>query len=350
MTITYSKNNLPTISIVSSTYRPNLNLFEKMLKALREQTYPRRLIEHIIMDSGLSKDTIKLAKKYGCKTYVLPELQEEEQVRASLGFKKAKGDIILIIEDDNIVTSKNWMMRMVQPFLENKNVFCTYTSHYAYEKNMSATTRYGALIGANDPFISPYFLNKIEKIPMTQKIYNKGEILRETKDYYVVKFNKDNFPALGDNGQMVLRSAMDKVNKDPNIYAHVDAFGYMFDLGYDTCGVVKNSIIHIISSDIRRIVKRRLEIKDKSFDWRRNKRRYLIFDWNSKRDQINLIKYVVFTLTILPTLLQSIRGYLRIRDTAWFLHPFICLLMLTVYGYSEIRWFYLKNFLRVKTR
>lgn len=342
------KNNLPTISIVSSTYKPNLRVFEKMLKALKEQTYPRELIEHIIMDSGLSEDTIKLAKKYGCKTYVLPNLQEEEQTRASLGFKKARGDIILIIEDDNIVTSKNWMMKMVQPFLENKNVFCTYTLHYTYEKNMSITTRYGALIGANDPLISPYFLDKIEKIPMTQDHYNKGQIISETKDHYIVKFKRDNFPPLGDNGQMVLRSAMNKVNKNPKTYVHTDAFGRMFDLGYDTCGVVKDSTIHIIGSDIMRMVKRRLEIKDKFYDWRRKERRYHIFDWNSKKDRLNMIKFVIFSITIIPTLYQSVRGYLKIRDTAWFIHPFMCLLMLSIYGYSEMRWFLLKSLRKEK--
>ena len=58
-------NNLPSISIVTCTYNVNLKLFEKVLKALREQVYPKRLIEHIVMDAGSSNGTVELAKKFG---------------------------------------------------------------------------------------------------------------------------------------------------------------------------------------------------------------------------------------------------------------------------------------------
>lgn len=343
--------SLPSISIVSCTYNANLKLFEQVLKALRSQNYPKKLIEHIVMDAGSTNGTIELAKEYGCKVYMHPELLEEEQARASLGFKKAKGEILLIIQSDNLITSKNWVRRMVQPFLENKNIFCTYTDHYSYKKNMSATTRYGALIGANDPLISPFFLDKIEKIPMTVERYNKGTIVSENKDYYVVKFNKDDWiPPLGDNGQMVLRSVMNRVNKNPEEYLHLDTFARMFDLGYDTCGVVKSSVIHVITPDIIRFVTRRIQLKERFFDKRRGKRRYLIFDYTSRKDRLNLIRYIIFSVTILPTLFQSIRGYFKIRDNAWFLHPLICFLMLIVYGYSEARWFLLKNFSGIKAR
>ncbi|KKQ34992.1 MAG: Glycosyl transferase [Microgenomates group bacterium GW2011_GWA2_37_6] len=335
---------LPSISIVTCTYNANLILFKQVLKALRAQDYPGNLIEHIVMDAGSSNGTVELAKKFGCIVFVRPDLKDEEQMRASIGFKKAKGKIILIIQSDNIVVGRDWFRRMVEPF-ENKKVFCTYTAQYSYKKNMSATTRYGALIGANDPIISPYFLNKIEKTTMIQKRYNKGRIIKETPNYYVVKFNKDNFPPLGDNGQMVLRSVMEKVNKDPREYLHLDTFARMFDLGYDTCGVVKTSIIHVITPDIKRFVIRRIQLKEKFFDDKRNNRRFLIFDSKSKKDRINLIKYIIFSATILPTIIQSARGYLKIRDSAWFLHPIICFLMLGAYAYSEIKWIIRKRFI-----
>lgn len=330
--------SLPSISIVSCTYNANLRLFEQVLKALRAQDYPKKLIEHIVMDAGSKNGTVELAKKFGCIVYIRPDLVEHEQVRASLGFKKAKGKIILIIQSDNLVTSTNWIARMVQPFLENKNIFCTYTTHYSYKKNMSATTRYGALIGANDPIISPYFLDKIEKIPMTRKRYDKGEIINENEKYYVVKFNRENFPPLGDNGQMVLRSVMEKVNKNSKDYMHLDTFSKMFDLGFDTCGVVKSSIIHVITPDIIRLATRRIQIKEKFFDDKRKTRRFLVYDANSRKDKINLLKYIVYSTTFIPTLYQSVTGYLKIRDSAWFLHPIICFLMLVAYSYSETKW------------
>ena len=331
-------SNLPTISIVSCTYNANIELFEKVLKALRSQDYPRNLIDHIIMDGGSTNATVKLAKRYGCRVFIRKDLKDEEQERASLGFKKAKGKILLIIQSDNLVMSKNWLRKMVQPFLDNNNVFCTFTSRYGYKKDMSATTRYGALIGANDPLISPYFLDKIEKIRMTTDKYNKGEVIFENRDYYTVKFDESNFPPLGDNGQMVLKKVMDKVNKSPKEYMHLDTFAKMFDLGYDTCGVVKSSIAHVITPDLLHLVKRRIQLKEKFFDKNRKRRRYLIFDINSKKDKINLFKFIVYSTTFVVPLIQSIRGYLKIRDSAWFLHPILCFLMLVAYSYSEFAW------------
>lgn len=328
---------LPSISIVTYTYNTNLDTFERTLKALKNQGYPKRLIEHIIIDAGSTNGCVELAKKYGCKVFLRPDLVDEEQMRASIGYKKAKGKIILIIQSDNIVVGRDWFKKMVEPFKE-KGVFCTYTAHYSYKKNMSAITRYGALIGANDPLISPFFLDKIEKVNMITKRYNKGKILKENKNYYIVKFDKNNFPPLGDNGQMVLRSVMEKVNKDPKKYLHLDTFAKMFDLGYDTCGVVKSSIIHVITPDITKFVIRRIQLKEKFFDNRKDKRRFLIYDKNSNKDKINLLKFIFFSATFVFPLLQSTKGYLRIRDRAWFLHPFICFLMLAAYSYSEIKW------------
>jgi hypothetical protein len=36
-------------------------------------------------------------------------------------------------------------------------------------------------------------------------------------------------------------------------------------------------------------------------------------------------------------LLLSIKGYMVVPETAWFLHPIVCFLGVFAYGYSEIR-------------
>lgn len=331
---------LPSISLVGCTYNTDLLAFKRMLEALKLQTYPKRLIEHIVMDAGSTNGTVELARKYGCKVYVHPELREEEQVRASLGFKKAKGEMLLIIQADNIVTSKDWIMRMIQPFLENKNIACTFSAYNSYEKDMSATTRYCALFGVNDPTI--YYLNKTDKIRMDQTLYNKGKIIKETENYYIVQFNKNNLPTLGDNGHMFPKSLMKSVSKDSVNYMHTDAVRDLLDRGHDSFGVVKNATIHVQNPNILQSIKRRVEVKEKYYDVYRGRRKYMVY--NPVQDRINLIKYIFFSLTVIIPLLESIRGYIKIRDKAWFLHPLACFLMVVGYGISEIRWFFKKNF------
>lgn len=330
-------SNLPSISIVTTTLNSNLSIFERVLKTLESQLYPKNLLDHIVMDGGSTNGTVELAKKYHCNVDVRKDLMMKEQDRASLGIQKAHGNLIVILQSDNIPTSKNWLREMVQPFLDNKKVFCTISAYNSYEKNMSATTRYGAFFGAADPVL--YYLRKSDKIPLTQKKYDKGEITGETSGYWLVKFDKETLPTLGDNGTMFRRDAMDKVNKESKSYIHPDAFVMMLDLGYSTCGVIKNSVIHIIPPNIFYYAKRRVWIKETYYDGWRGDRKYLVFNWRSGKDRLNLIKFVFFALTFIFPLFESIKGYMKIRDKAWFLHPLLSPIMLFAYGFSELRWF-----------
>ena len=330
-------SNLPSISVVTTTLNSPLLIFERVLKTLESQSYPKNLLDHIVMDGGSTNGTIKLAKKYRCNVVVRKDLMMKEQNRASLGIQKARGDLIVILQSDNIPTSKNWLKEMVQPFIDNKKVFCTFSAYNSYEKNMSATTRYGAFFGAADPVL--YYLGKSDKIPLTQKRYDKGEIVGETSGYWLVKFDKETLPTLGDNGTMFRRNVMNKVNKKPKLYVHPDAFTMMLYLGYDTCGVIKNSVIHVITPSIFTYAKRRVWVKETFYDARRGDRKYLVFNWRSGRDRLNLIKLVFFALTFILPLSESIKGYMKIRDKAWFLHPLLSAIMLLAYGFSELRWF-----------
>mgnify|MGYP001571838263 CR=1 FL=1 len=60
------------------------------------------------------------------------------------------------------------------------------------------------------------------------------------------------------------------------------------------------------------------------------------------------MKYVALSVTIVFPLYESIRGYIKIRDAAWFLHPILSFIMLFAYGASEFRWF-IKNFMKSLT-
>lgn len=328
---------LPSITIITGTLNSNIYLFRKVLNALKNQNYPKNLIEHLIFDKGSTNGCTDIAKEYGCKVISRNnESENKQQESAALGIIAAKGEIILVLESDNIVVGKDWLLKMVRPFLENKNIVCAYSAYNTYEKKMSLTTKYCGLFGAPDPTI--YYLNKSEKLSLIQKQYDKGKIIKETDDYYIVKFKEDNLPTLGDNGHMFLKKAMKKVIINPADYIHVDAFARLNRLGYDTYGVVKNKIIHVQNPNIVNHVKRRIEIKKIYYDGKRGKRTYLVMNWNSSRDRMNLFKYILFSLTFIEPFFESFRGYLKIRDKAWFLHPVLCFLMVLGYGWTEITW------------
>lgn len=326
--------NLPAITLLTGTLNPNLSIFQRMLESVRMQLYPKNRIEHIVLDGGSRAQVIHLAKRFGCTVIVLKHLQVEETGRLVIGLKMAKGTLTLLLASDNILPTNDWLRRMVEPFSERR-VFCSYPAYNTSFSDMDILTRYFALIGAPDPTL--YYLKKSDKIPTYQTRYDKGFVMKETERYYVVQFTKETLPTVGDNGYLIRTEVLRKVNNNIKSYIHLDAFATLLSYGFDTYGVVKNSIIHVSRPSLFDQVRRRVQVKEAYTDDKRGTRLYMVFDWKSKRDRCNLFKYIFFSLTFIEPLMLSIRGYLKIRDRAWFLHPVMCFLMVVGYGWSEIR-------------
>ncbi|MCK5548170.1 MAG: hypothetical protein KAI64_04100, partial [Thermoplasmata archaeon] len=67
------------------------------------------------------------------------------------------------------------------------------------------------------------------------------------------------------------------------------------------------------------------------------KRRYKVFDSRRRGDIIRLILFIIATLTVLKPLADSLRGFAKKKDYAWFLHPVVCFMMLCTYGCWTLR-------------
>lgn len=325
----------PTISIVTCLYNGNLSIWHKTLEGIKKQKYPKHLIEHIVMDGGSNNATIELAKSYGCIIHVRRDLLKKALVRMKIGIQKAKGEIILLLEPDNIILDKDWLRKMVRPFMDSNNIVGTFSMYNSYESDMPILTKYSALIGVNDPLV--YYLGKSEKMPRFQSHYSLGQLVNENKNHYTVRFTKDNLPTLGDNGHMVRRKLILSEIKKMRQFYHTDAFYNLLKKGYDTYGVVKNDIIHYTGSDIIHFFKKRSLYKSQFYDNNAHNRTYFVFSAKSKKDVFNLIKFIIFSVTLIQPLFFSIRGFIKVRSIAWFLHPAACILTVFFYTKSELK-------------
>lgn len=322
----------PTITIFTGTFNPNISIFRRVLESIKSQKYPGK-VEHIVYDGGSSNGGIQLASSYGCKVLVFKPSADEGSNRIYSSLKKATGDLVVTLESDNILTNDHWLLDMARPFQDPK-IFCTYSAYNAFEADSDLLTKYFALLGSPDPTL--YYLGKSDKIRKDQKRYDKGQILKETLNHYVVRFTKETQPVMGDNGFMIRTSALRKVVRKNKPFYHTDEYAELLRMGYDTVGVVKNSIIHVSRPNIIEQVKRRVDVKTHFTDEMKDKRKYLVYDPSSVKDRKNLLKYIFFTLTLVQPLYVSIRGYIKIREIAWFLHPLMCICMVFGYGWSEI--------------
>lgn len=323
----------PSIAIITGTLNPNISVFRRCLNAVKVQKYQGN-VRHYILDGGSRKEVLRLARSYHCRVLLFKNDADEGGNRLYPGLSHVSEDLVLILESDNIMVGTHWLTDMVLPFQE-KGVFTTYSIHNDFRKSDDVLTRYFALMGSPDPTL--YYLNKSDKIRMDESRYDKGQILKETKKYFVVKFTPVTQPVMGDNGFMIRTNILRKVLYKDKPFYHTDAYRELLNMGYDTVGVVKNSIIHLSRPNILGQVIRRVEVKKHFTDKMKYKRIYHVYDPSSSKDRQNLWKFVFFSLTLVQPLWVSIRGFYKIHDVAWFLHPVMSLCMTFAYGLSEIQ-------------
>ena len=324
----------PTISVVTCSYNSDLTMLRRALASLKGKRYPPEKLEHIVMDGGSTNGSLELFRQRGTHVEVRRDLLAKPQARMSLGIARSLGELVLILEPDNILPDSHWLRQMVKPFQDHAGVVGAFSMYNSYDETMPLLTKYCALIGANDPTI--YYLNKSEKLPRFARHYTKGEILLEAEDYCIVRFNHETLPTLGDNGHMVRRSIIQKVNTNPETFIHVDAFAKLLALGHGTYAAVKNSVVHYTGTNIFRFMQGRVTIKEKFYNRKKDKRSYFVFDPHSSRDRLNLLRFIVFSLTFIEPLLLSFIGFLAVREAAWFLHPVVCFVAVLSYTWSEL--------------
>ena len=320
----------PTISILTITYNPDPHVFKQVLESIRNQDYPKNKIEHIVADGGSKKVIINLARKYNCSILVRKDLRNQSEARRAFALKKAKKEIILWLEADNTLPYPNSLKELIQPFIDVPDIISTFTLHYGHNKRMSLLDRYCAFLGGSDPVV--FYLNKADRETWLMDKYTKGKIISRGKRYDVVEFNQGNLPTVGDNGFLTRRKILLKANVSPQKYLHIDIYVDLLKLGYNRFGVVKSTTIeHDIGKGLLSLLRRRvLYVKRYSFKYLQS-RRYSVFDINSKSDIKNLLKYIFFTITLVQPISMSIKGYIRVKDLAWFLHPLACWLFLIYY-------------------
>jgi hypothetical protein len=54
-------------------------------------------------------------------------------------------------------------------------------------------------------------------------------------------------------------------------------------------------------------------------------------------DERKLAKFIFISLTLVKPTVDALRGFLVIRDPAWFVHPVMCVGITIAYGWGVIR-------------
>lgn len=319
----------PSISIVIPVYNSSAYL-SLCLEAIRKQKYDHSKIELIIVDAGSKDNTIEIAKKHGA-TFILENPLKTGEAGKSVGVQHSSNEIIALIDSDNIIEDENWLHRMVQPF-RDPMVAASEPWLYTYRKIDPMITRYCALIGMNDPLC--LYLGNYDRISTITGRWTDLPLTIEDKgDYLLFSIPpNDVYPTIGANGFLIRRELLLKCEYIPYLF-DIDLPEQLKVFGNFKYAKVKIGILHLYAlrwSDFIRKQKRR--IKDYLF-YRDKQLRY--YPWQ-KISKFKTVLFVLKTLLILPVLWDSIKGYSRVKDSAWLFHLPACWITLFVYGSGRL--------------
>ena len=325
----------PPISIIIVTLNSERTLKE-CLKRIRQQKYPK-IAEVLIVDGGSTDNTLEIAKKSELPVKIIEGgYRDNQEARRGVGVKAAKSEICFLIDSDNYLVGDNWLESMVEPLLKDNKIIATQTLRYSAPKNTTLFNRYFGLLGAGDP--AAYYLKKSDRLSFAFDKWNLlGKIISENRKYYTIEFSPKKYPAVGCNGIAFKKSILLKANwKKPEDYIHTDVFVDIGNLGFTRFGIVKNEVFHNTAENITNFFEKRRRYM-KLFHQKLNaKRRHLTFDPKNSSDIFHLILFIIFASTFVEPILESVRGYLKKRDIAWFLHPIVCFGIMLIYTEATI--------------
>ncbi len=328
-----AKNNLPTISVVVTTYNSQRTI-KRCLKSVRDQDYPQDKIEILVIDGGSEDKTLSIVRNYDVRIVKIPSHLQGAEYNKSVGVNKTKNDILLLLDHDNIIPHKKWLRKMVKPFLENKDLVSAEPLRFHYDKKMTFLDRYFALIGGSDPV--PYYFGKNNHLSYAYDEYRLWGKARDMGGYYLIEHSLNKIPALGGNGALVRRELLlSHAKAGVGEFFHIDVHVDLIKKGFNTYASVKDTIIHLTNNKLIPFLKRRRKYIEIYHFQDFKKRRYSIYE--PKKDRGKLIKYIFIASTFIIPTVDSIRGFLKVRDVAWFIHPFLTFAMLIVYGVPTLR-------------
>jgi hypothetical protein len=231
---------------------------------------------------------------------------------------------------DNVLPSKSWLKQMVGSLLAEPSAVGAYPIKYAYKKKDTSLNRYFALLGANDPVA--WYLKKADRHSYLANGWNLSGRAVFKKNYYLVEFNENNIPTLGDNGMLVWKHQLKLAQVDQDHFFHIDVFLDLVKLGMNKFVVVDTTIFHDTGEKFYSFLKKRYRYITKLYLNQRQQRRYF---WI--RDFLGLVKvmaFVFYALSLVGPVLFSIKGFFKKPDWAWFWHLPISVSLVFVYGFA----------------
>ncbi len=312
------------LSIVIPTLNSERTLGE-CLDAILSQTLPRSEYEIVVADAGSCDSTLEIARSRAVDV-IVPNPLKTGEAGKSAGIEASSGELIALIDSDNILPDPNWLERMLEPF-EDEGVAGAEPIEYTSRADDPALVRYFALLGMNDPVC--LFTGNYDRLSgITGRWTGLKVPVEDRGGWLKLSLSEDRLPTIGANGFVMRRSLLQDVKWKPYLF-DIDVVHQAVASGEATFAKVKTGIVHLYCmrlGDFAR--KQRRRIRDFLYFSREKERTY---PWNRQR-RAGIALFALSTVTVIPLVVQAAIGALRRHDRAWLYHVPVC--WITLWEYS----------------
>ncbi len=322
-------NSLPTISVAIATFNSERTM-QRCLESVRGQRYPQERVRLMIADGSSTDQTVAIARRFDAAVIVIPPDRQSAEYNKGVAVRAATGDLLLMIDHDNILPHPEWLRNMVRPFQDVPDLVAAQTLRYRYDPNTTALDRYCALFGTSDPVV--YALGKCDRLPWFRGDHIPFGRAEDRGTYYLVQMDPERIPTLGANGCLVRRDLLFRYARiGVEDFYHIDVHVDLIQRGWRAYAFTKDDLLHLTAyKSLRSFLARRKLFMEQFSVTMKDRRRYHMIA--GSRDRWRLALFSLSALTILKPTLDALKGFLVIRDRAWFLHPVLSFSLLWIYA------------------
>lgn len=319
----------PRVSFVIPTLNSAKTL-AACLDAIGAQHAPRSLYEIVIADAGSSDNTRDIARARRVDRIVENPLKTGEAGKTA-GIQAAAGELIALVDSDNILPDPEWLTRMLAPF-EDPAIVAAEPLAYTARPGDPALTRYFAWLGMSDP-LCLFTKNYDRMCAVTGKWTGLAVPATDEGDYLKLTLSEAALPTIGANGFVFRRSLLEHVVWDPYFF-DIDIMHQAVRAGFPHVAKVKTGIVHLYCARLADFArKQRRRIRDFLYFSQEKKRTY---PWDRQK-KTGIAWFCLATVLTIPLIGQMIRGYWRRPDRAWWYHVPVCWITLHLYGSAMLR-------------
>jgi glycosyltransferase involved in cell wall biosynthesis len=307
---------VPYVSFILPTYNAEKYL-DRCLTSVFALGYPNDKFEVIVGDGMSSDSTREIVSKY--PVVLIDNPRRDAESAKYLCIQKAKGEIYVLLDADNIIASKDWLTKLVYPLVTNDEVFAV-ESNYLIASDFTTINTYANLLVIVDP--------------LARMLASKPISTKKHDGYLIKRFAKNASPVAGANGFLWRASYVkEHLTRELEKFEETNMLNFAArQQEIQIANVPEVGIYHYYCESLSDYINKRRKIASKFLQRVTQKKD----TWVSSRGVLIFVISVLYLSSIILPLFESVYRIIKSRKIAWLWHTFISVVTVFIYTTSAV--------------